>query len=180
MRALLSPFSRTELRRVPIDAQVLSRLWARWAAVIILFGLYLYSFWRVGYQFPIASSQSASAGAPCSFHSPLWPRCATPFANASVASFMEQLLSRVGVIGVTIMAILSGYGAVNGPFTYMTFFIRRTSVEDVLDTERRLLQTIEIIYSRKKRIAMLERKRIAAAAEGVRAAAAIGRGPCFF
>ncbi|CAG8488948.1 80_t:CDS:2 [Paraglomus occultum] len=61
-------------------------------------------------------------------------------------------MSRVGVIGVTIMAILSGFGAVNSPYATMTFFLRQVTYADIWAAEKKYLQTMEQIMSKKKRI----------------------------
>lgn len=58
------------------------------------------------------------------------------------------------MIGVTVMAILSGFGAVNYPYTSMTYFIRPVSQTDVLTLERRLMLTMDMILAKKKRIAI--------------------------
>lgn len=56
------------------------------------------------------------------------------------------------------MALLSGFGAVNYPYTSMTYFIKPVSQQDVSTLERRLLLTLDMITGKKKRIA-LELKR---------------------
>ncbi|XP_031634812.1 Golgi pH regulator [Contarinia nasturtii] len=93
--------------------------------------LFLYGFWRIGDPFPLLSL-SVSHG----------------------VFRIEQAVSRIGVIGVTVMAILSGFGAVNYPYTSMTYFIRPVSQTDVLTLERRLLLTMDMILAKKKRIAI--------------------------
>ncbi|CAK9304056.1 unnamed protein product [Gordionus sp. m RMFG-2023] len=72
---------------------------------------------------------------------------------------IEQGISRVGVIGVTIMALLSGFGAVNCPYTYMSCFMKPVSALDIQVLEKRLLQTYDIIINKKKRIAFEKSKR---------------------
>ena len=61
--------------------------------------VYIYLFWKVGDPFPILSPKQGILS-------------------------IEQGISRIGVIGVTAMALLSGFGAVNYPYTSMACFMR--------------------------------------------------------
>lgn len=100
---------------------------------IVIWILYLYGFWRIGDPFPLLS--------------------------VSKGIFtLEQAVSRIGVVGVTVMAILSGFGAVNYPYTNMAYFIRSVSQSDVINVERKLMHTMDMILSKKKRMA-LDRRR---------------------
>lgn len=95
--------------------------------------IYLYFFWRIGDSFPLLS--------------------------VSKGTFtIEQAVSRIGVVGVTVMAVLSGFGAVNYPYTSMKVFIRPVLQADILNTERKLMQTMDMILVKKKRIALDRRK----------------------
>lgn len=96
--------------------------------------VFFYLFWKIRNPFPILSPEHGIFS-------------------------IEQGISRVGVIGVTLMAILSGFGAVNCPYTYMSYFMRHVTDADISNVERRLMQTIELIIAKKKRIALTKRKR---------------------
>ncbi|KAK2540996.1 hypothetical protein Q9233_001049 [Columba guinea] len=98
----------------------------------VLWLTFMYFFWKLGDPFPILSPKHGILS-------------------------IEQLISRVGVIGVTLMALLSGFGAVNCPYTYMSYFLRNVTDADILALERRLLQTMDMIISKKKRIAVAHR-----------------------
>uniref|UniRef100_A0A667X4E1 G protein-coupled receptor 89B n=1 Tax=Myripristis murdjan TaxID=586833 RepID=A0A667X4E1_9TELE len=91
---------------------------------------FMYFFWKLGDPFPILSPKHGILS-------------------------IEQLISRVGVIGVTLMALLSGF-AKRWAFSDITCgaYIRY----DILALERRLLQTMDMIVSKKKRIAMTRRQ----------------------
>ena len=52
------------------------------------------------------------------------------------------------------MALLSGFGAVNYPYTSMAMFMRSVSASDVYQLEKKLLQTFEMVVAKKKRIAL--------------------------
>uniref|UniRef100_A0A6A7G043 Golgi pH regulator-like n=2 Tax=Hirondellea gigas TaxID=1518452 RepID=A0A6A7G043_9CRUS len=94
--------------------------------------MYLICFWKLGDPFPILSRQHGLLS-------------------------IEQSISRIGVVGVTVMAALSGFGAVNYPYTSMTIFMRTVSKGHIQALERKLLQNMDLIVSKKKKIAMVRR-----------------------
>lgn len=98
---------------------------------VLIWAVYVVLFWRLGDPFPI--------------HNP----------KHGVLS-VETVVSRVGVVGVTVMALLSGFGAVNYPYTSMAIFMRPVIAADVALVERRLTQTFEMILAKKKRIVLAE------------------------
>lgn len=99
--------------------------------------VFLYFFWKIGDPFPILSAKHG-------------------------IFTIEQVISRVGVIGVTVMAVLSGFGAVNAPYTYMTIFMRPVENIQAQQLEKRLTHAMDLIVSKKRKMArnQLELKRL--------------------
>jgi golgi pH regulator len=56
------------------------------------------------------------------------------------------------------MALLSGFGAVNYPYTSMAMFMRSVTISDVVHIERKLHQNMEMVVTKKKRVALAERE----------------------
>ena len=58
------------------------------------------------------------------------------FCVSLTCPFSSQAISRVGIIGVTVMAFLSGFGAVNYPYTSMYIFMSHVTDADIQALER--------------------------------------------
>lgn len=100
---------------------------------IFVWFVFIFIFWKLGEPFPISSPKQGILS-------------------------MDHLVSRIGVIGVTVMAILSGFGAVNYPYTSMAYFMREVSPADVTSIEKRLMQTMDMIVMKKKRVAIAKKQ----------------------
>lgn len=94
--------------------------------------LYLFLFWKLGDPFPMLPQEKKGH------------------------LFIENCISRIGVIGVTVMALLSGFGAVNYPYTSMAYFIKSVTGDDVVNVEKQLLQTLDVIVAKKKKVLLVE------------------------
>ncbi|KAF9160666.1 Golgi pH regulator B [Actinomortierella ambigua] len=94
--------------------------------------VYFYLFAKVGHQFPVQSGR-----------------------DQGIFS-LEWGMSRVGVIGVTISAILSGFGAVNSPYTSLFFFLRQVTDTDIQLAAKKYMQTLDVIATKKKKIVLEE------------------------
>lgn len=97
--------------------------------------VFIYFFWKIGDPFPILNPKHGILS-------------------------IEQGISRIGVIGVTVMAFLSGFGAVNCPYTYMSYFMRPVTNADIASLERKMMQTMDMIIVKKRRIALAKRENL--------------------
>ncbi|KAI8593259.1 Abscisic acid G-protein coupled receptor-domain-containing protein [Geranomyces variabilis] len=111
----------------------------RWPLAGCCWIVYLYFFWKIGDQFPISAATNTTGE------------------SVSILA-LEPGMGRVGVIGVTMMAILSGFGAVNSPYTTLFFFLRKVTDADVALAEKKLLQTLDMLLSKKKKYLLAQRR----------------------
>lgn len=102
-----------------------------------LFAGFLYCFWRIGDPFPLVTQHSGLLS-------------------------MEQGVGRIGVLGVMLIAALSGFGSVFFPYDNIALLMRDVSPAEIDVRERQLMQTLALLVQRQKKRALL----LAAAGDG--------------
>ncbi|OUM66495.1 hypothetical protein PIROE2DRAFT_6217 [Piromyces sp. E2] len=108
----------------------------RLTITVILYSIYLLVFWKISVYFPIYSK----------------------YAQPQDINALTEGIGRVGIFGVMFMAILSGFGAVNSPYTTLSIFIKPITKNDINVAERKYQKTMENILMKKKRLLKLKEK----------------------
>ncbi|KAL6778518.1 hypothetical protein ACKKBF_B15075 [Auxenochlorella protothecoides x Auxenochlorella symbiontica] len=104
------------------------------ALALLLTLLFLLAFWRLGRLVPGGSEAQ----------------------RAQRAGLLLPIVARVGALGVVLVAVLSGYGSVTLPYTYISLFIRPVESGEVAVGEERLAAARAALADKRRRIEVLE------------------------
>ncbi|KAL8764584.1 MAG: hypothetical protein Q9194_006962, partial [Teloschistes cf. exilis] len=120
------------------------RLRLAWVLQFISTAAWLVGFWWTGEQLLAKASST--------------PASAVEGSRSSSQTLSEACLSRVGIIGISFMALLSGFASVSAP--WQTFFSRHRPVTeaDVARKAAGLEATDDMLAAKRSRLRALERK----------------------
>lgn len=93
--------------------------------LIVCFLAYFWLFYKIGSIFPVIDQSI-----PASFFS------------------VQQGISRVGILGITLLALISGYGSVAGPATFI--FVKKVSSENLESAERNYKHAEKLLEEKKE------------------------------
>lgn len=79
-------------------------------------------------------------------------------ANDARKSMMEACLERVGVVGISMMAILSGFAAISSPWQTLKSKSRPVTEADITRKQTALDVTTDILGSKQSKLRLLQRK----------------------
>mmetsp|Transcript_84431 Transcript_84431/g.149369 ORF Transcript_84431/g.149369 Transcript_84431/m.149369 type:complete len:515 (-) Transcript_84431:104-1648(-) len=68
----------------------------------------------------------------------------------------DLLMARIGILGVSVVATISGFGSVNFPFQSMHSFLRAVTQQQVADVEQRLIRTMRMVATKKRQELVLK------------------------
>lgn len=131
-------FQKTATGRVPRTA---------WLLQFAVFGLWLFAFWSLGNLVPVGSEFMHSS------HTVESP-------NETAGGLARACLERIGVIGISLMALLSGFASVSSPWhTFGTPTSRKPVTDaDIARKQAGLDATNEMLITKRHRLQTLQRK----------------------
>jgi hypothetical protein len=99
----------------------------------------------------------ALAGFTYAFWQLRWLAPAVPSSAVPLRRFgMLEAIGRVGALGVTLVAVLSGYGSVSVPFSYISLFIRPVERAEIDAMESQLQATQNSIAEKRRNVAQIK------------------------
>ncbi|KAJ2703214.1 voltage-gated anion channel activity protein [Coemansia sp. IMI 203386] len=113
--------------------RALNPLYRRIIYSVVLWAIFFYAFWSLGMYLPLDS----------------FSRIREATGTADMVS-IEPVTARVGVIGVALMAVLSGFGAVNSPYRQLFVFVHKVSPVQLEGMRRQLHYSLELLADKKK------------------------------
>lgn len=124
----------------------------RYAVSLVIFAMWIFLFHFVGSYFDlvptVATSSTFKFGRTKDVSS----------SGHSQLRLSELALSRIGFMGITAMAILSGFGAVSAPYTVFVAKPRPVTLEDIERLKRAVETTNDLLTSKKSSLRSLQTK----------------------
>lgn len=123
---------------------------AAWVLQFAMFSVWLFAFWSLGNLVPVGSEVVRSSAR-------MEKLRAEPLLSATLA---RACLERIGVIGISLMALLSGFASVSSPWhTFGSRVSRRPVTEaDIARKQAGLDATNEMLITKRHRLQTLLRK----------------------
>ncbi|KAJ2102590.1 Golgi pH regulator B [Coemansia sp. S100] len=118
--------------------RALAPVYRRIVYSLAFWALFFYAFWGLGAYLPLDSFSRV--------------RDAT---GALDMISIEPVTARVGVVGVALMAVLSGFGAVNSPYRQLFVFVHKVSPVQLEGMRRQLHYSLELLIDKKKMLARM-------------------------
>lgn len=123
---------------------------AAWVLQLAMFGIWLFAFWSLGNLVPVGTEVA---------------RASAKMENVRIepqlsGSLARACLERIGVIGISLMALLSGFASVSSPWhTFGSRASRRPVTEgDISRKQAGLDATNEMLITKRHRLQSLQRK----------------------
>ncbi|EPS44031.1 hypothetical protein H072_1924 [Dactylellina haptotyla CBS 200.50] len=119
---------------------------SRGLAMVVMFVGWLWLFYKLGDHLPLPPADEV-----------LFPDGSMSF-ETTAKGISDECLSRLGVIGVSLMALLSGFGCISAPWYSFTRKSSPVTETDLRRAQGGLEATVQMLESKRLKLAQIERK----------------------